>query len=291
MPNFTNLIKWRAALAKPSFLSLPAEIRNNVYEHLFANIGDRVTLALNPPTRGLISKVKLLTHRGTITQKNKNKNLALLSTNRQIRSEAYGYVYHGQVPMEFRISDNMFWLVWNIHSRQLMLKLMNGLAKHSNNLDNVKHLKLVGENALLALTHDPAVGFEICHYIDEVYKAPPGEDVSKALVAARERLSGVECIEISAPIFGGPFAHSSDSWLIAVTRCRCDDPSCDHQSRVAAVFPRLKEIRMQTVRSKWTQLGVPLAGTRFFKRPNGMWRFWHTSEEKMQEQDDMRAAA
>ncbi|KAK4961183.1 hypothetical protein LTR10_001673 [Elasticomyces elasticus] len=285
MFSFTDLMARRAEKVGetgPAFLSLPPEIRNMVYEYLFSDIGDRTTLALNPPTRGVLPKVKLVTGYGPATQtNNQNNTLALLSTNHQVRSEAYGYVYHGQVPTEFRMLDNTLWLFWNIDCEQLASKLMEALAKHGSNLDRIKHLKLVGETALLALTHDPAVGFEIVRRGDnnDVYKAPAGEDVSKALVAARGRLSGVEIIEITAPIFGGWHADVPDSWLAAVMKCGCRDPSCGHQSRLASVFPHLKEVRMQTVGSKYTHMGLPVAGTRFFKRPNGSWRPWHMSEE------------
>ncbi|KAK5701381.1 hypothetical protein LTR17_022664 [Elasticomyces elasticus] len=158
MPSFKDLIKRRptSAKPKPSFLSLPGEIRNEIYAQLYSDIDDRVVLALDPATRGLISKVKLFAGHDPTKRKPKNHNLAFLSTNRQIRREAYGYVYHGQVPTELRLPDTPFWLIWNITCEWLMPKLVNGLRKHGDNLDHIKHLKLVGETALLALTHDEA---------------------------------------------------------------------------------------------------------------------------------------
>lgn len=85
------------------FLDLQPELRNIVYEFVFADIGVQVSIPLIRPRRSGLRQLK-----SKFEQKQEAPKLSLLLANRQILSEAGGYVYSELSATFFDISSDVF---------------------------------------------------------------------------------------------------------------------------------------------------------------------------------------
>ncbi|KAK4895557.1 hypothetical protein LTR27_006340 [Elasticomyces elasticus] len=151
-------------------------------------------------------------------------------------------------------------------------------------IEQVTHLKLVGNQALFALLHDPNANTELVNYHYnyegdvQKFELLKDSEESKALVAVRERLSKVEVIEMTAPDYDYVTVVPW-MWLDQVMPCCCFKQTCQKCQRTAAIFPNLKEIRMQSENFKWC---VPV-GFPWLKCSDGGWRLWCSTMEQEQE--------
>ncbi|KAK4961184.1 hypothetical protein LTR10_001674 [Elasticomyces elasticus] len=248
----------------PNFTDMPAEIRNQIY---LESLSTPITLVICP---------------GPVVP-TPTENLALLSTNRQIRSEAYGY-HIDAATVEINLNDEIFFGTRDNKGALLAAKLIEGLDKHGSKIEQVTHLKVVGNQALFALLHDPNTNTQLVnyHYNHEgdvqKYELLKDSEDSKALVAVRERLSKVEIIEMTAPDYDY-VTVAPWWWLDRVMPCCCFKQTCQQCQRIGAIFPNLKEIRMQSENFKWC---APV-GFRWLKCSDGGWRLWCSTMEQEQE--------
>ncbi|KAK3675453.1 hypothetical protein LTR78_004536 [Recurvomyces mirabilis] len=124
----------QACTSRPSFLALPPEVRNLLYETIFEGVEDHISV-------GIFGKPGSFLERNTsMTKKQPRGRIALLQACKQIHWEADGYLY-GVVHADFdAFRYHPYWLRRAVRIEKLQNTIQLNLQQYANVLQHVTHL-------------------------------------------------------------------------------------------------------------------------------------------------------
>lgn len=242
----SSIVK-RKTNTNPSFLGLPGEVRNLIYDFVFANIEDEVVLPITRPKTKFTDRIK---RKVLIPRSKRVPHLALLMTCRQIRAEAFGYV-HGVVHAGLATKYNFIWQAKRVLLDDLRQEMNKALRRIGEDLPFVSHLDLVGPTTLatLAQAHNTQASLKRLSRNPFVRR---DEKLALGFIRVSEYLPNLTCVSI----FGTEFdSLHRDDWLAMAMMLRSE------RHRVAATFPHLVDIRIES----------KTKGMRYEKKADGEW--------------------
>lgn len=239
----TTLERHRAGTFR--FLDLPPDLRNCIYDYVFAPLDASTGIRIPLMLRKTRTKERLERKLRSSNFKRRS-NLALLGVNRQIRAETSAYVWRGAYvtlhELDGAWKKDFLHLYRVIHGGRIGFGAKKLDLHIGDRLKNVRRLELTGIDTLYLLlrTNDDEIGQHFARREMRFMKREL-EATKRRLIIARQALPNLECLVVFDDVFDnlGRLGIGA-SWFSILLFEPFNSPA-----RLRIAFPELQSLRFQ----------------------------------------------